>query len=344
MPHSPPGPSTQEGDLRLFLDALGVELPQDERGHADEYLVIRLEAPAAALLEANDNTAVLLAYRVQGRVFPIFIVFLRGSDEILFCHSTLLLDAYTQGEWILPMLRGAVEDFFSKSMDDMIKALEPSWLDTPLSGQLDCRIFWNTRPEIKIVTDLFRETRGGVCTIPLFPSVFYYNNCYDQNLLEAVLADLGDCGDILVLGTGAGLEAICIALKYGIHVDATDINPIAIANTVAACRRTRTEHLVHAWLSDGLTDVEKAYDAILFEAPLPTSDSRVQDPNRYDFKGRLLMRVLAQLPSHLKPEGRMYLMSRPDLSPYFPETGLQWEVLRYFEEKNNLAIHRIWRD
>ena len=178
--------------------------------------------------------------------------------------------------------------------------------------------------------------------IPLFPSVYYYNNPYDQNLLEAALPELDGCNDILVLGSGAGLEAVCVALKYGIRVDATDINPVAIANTVAASRRTGTEGLVHAWVSDGLKQMTKKYDAVLFEAPLATEDAQVRDPNRYDIGGKLLREVLSALPEHLNTGGRMYLMSCPDLSPFFPENGMQWKVLRRFEAKSSVAIHRIW--
>jgi hypothetical protein len=36
----------------------------------------------------------------------------------------------------------------------------------------------------------------------------------------------------------------------------------------------------------------------------------------------------------------MYLMSRPDLTPYLP-AGLRWKVLRFFAADNNLAIHEI---
>ena len=336
--------SGQERDLQLLLASLDIVLPAFDPAVIDGYVVIKLTAPAASFLEANNNKAVLLAYRVQGRVFPVLIVFLRGNEEILFCHSTLLLDSYGQGDWTAPLLREITDQFFSNDIGKMLERLDPTWLDTPLFGHLDCRIFWDTKPNLKIITDLFMDTLGRVCRIPLFPGVFYYNNPYDQNLLEAALSALDGCDDILVMGTGAGLEAVCVALKYGIHVDATDINPVAIANTIAACRRTGTDHLVKAWVSDGLQDVTGAYDAILFEAPLTTNNVQVTDPNRYDLGGKLLRKVLLELPSHLKKGGRMYLMSRPDLSPFFPANGLHWKVLRYFETDNSLAIHMIWME
>jgi hypothetical protein len=334
--------SIQERDLQLFLDSLSIKLPPVDMAIFDDYIVIQLDTLAASLFDANDNKAVLLAYRIQGSVFPILIVFLKGSEEIHFCHSTLLLDSYAQGNLVAPLLRKVTDEFFSHNFNEMLEALDPSWTNTHLFGHLDCRIFWETKPDIKIVTDLLLATLGKICRIPLFPSVFYYNNLYDQNLLEAVLFELEECKDILVLGTGAGLEAVCVALKYGIHVDATDINPVAIANTIAACRRTGTDHLVEAWVSDGLTKVQKTYDAILFEAPLATNETQLNDPNRYDLGGNLLKEVLHALPSHLKTGGRMYLMSRPDLTPYLPTDGLQWKVLRYFAAENSLAIHEIW--
>ena len=338
---------TQEKDLQLFLDWLSLKLPPIDPTLPDDYIVIPLDPHAASVFEAADNKAILLAYRSQGRVFPLSLVFLRGQKQALFCHSTLLLDANEQGDDTVLLLRSAVQEFFSQDADHLLGAMDPSWVKADLTGLLDCRIFWNIHPEIPIVTDLFQEKLGQVCDIPLFPTVYYYNNPYERNLLEVALPELGGSEDVLVLGTGAGLEAICVAMKYGIPVDATDINPLAVANTIAACRRTGTDHLVKAWVSDGLAEVEKAYDAILFEAPLATEQTQTKDPNRYDLEGKLLKKVLTALPSHLKIGGRMYLMSHPDLSPYLPANGLQWKVLRHFTAdatERNLAILEIWRE
>ena len=245
---------------------------------------------------------------------------------------------------MVSLLRGAVQEFFSREADCLLEAMEPAWVAADLTGQLDCRIHWNSQPEIPIVTDLFMEKLGQICEIPIFPTVYYYNNPYEQNLLEESLARVEGAEDVLVLGTGAGLEAICVAMKYGIHVDATDINPLAVANTIAASRRTGTDHLIKAWVSDGLAEVKKAYDVILFEAPLATDGTQANDPNRFDLEGRLLKEVLSALPMHLKSGGRMYLMSHPDLVPYLPANGLHWKVLRHFTadtSERNLAILEI---
>jgi hypothetical protein len=299
MHDAPSSLSAQEKDLQLFLDSLGIKLPAFDPGLPNGYVVLPLDPPGAAWFEAIDNKAVLFAFRIQGRVYPISIIFIKAGEGALFCHSTLLLDAYGQETWMVPVLRKAVLEFFSMDADRQFAALEPSWKTVALKGQLDCRINWNLKPEIALVTDLFMEKFGEIREIPLFPTVYNYNNPYDQNLLEAAIPDLGGSTDILVMGSGAGLEAVCAALRYGVHVDATDINPVAVANTVAACRRTGTDHLVNARVSDGFKQVDKKYDAILFEAPLATNEAQLIDPNRYDIGGKLLRRVLTGLPAHL---------------------------------------------
>ena len=334
--------SDREKDVQLFLEALHIEIPPVNEERADDYVMIKLDPAAAALFDAQDDKAVLFGYRLKGKTYPLSVLFLKGKNEVCFCHSTLILDSYENETWMVPMLRNAVQDFFSREASYLLCSLEPSWVSVNLAGQSDCRIYWNVKAELEIVNDLFLEKFGKVVEIPLFPTVYYYNNPYDQNLLEASLPDLSDCNRVLVLGTGAGLEAVCVALKYGIFVDATDINPLAVANTLSACRRTGTDHLVTAWVSDGFSTVTKKYDAILFEAPLATDETSVDDQNRYDQGGILLKKVLRELPGHLNPNGRLYLMSCPDISPYLKGLAMEWKVLRYFIAKSNVAIHKIW--
>jgi methyltransferase family protein len=334
--------SVAEHDLSLFLNALEVELPATDPKHPDEYVIIPLNPRVASWLDTKDGKAVLLAYRYAGIVYPVSIFFLGGDEGSLFCHSTLLLDAYAGDEYIVSRLRGITQEFFSRDADELMGTLEPLWTDATLKGQMDCRILWNMKPTLKIAVDLFLTAFGEVPDIPLFPTVYSYNNPYLENLLEVVVPELKTCDRVLVLGTGAGLEAACIALKHEICVDATDINPLAIANTLVTARRVGVDHLVHAWVSDGLENVRGKYDAILFTAPLPMEEVCPKDRNRYDFCGILLREVLAALPAHLSPNGRMYLMSRPDLSPYGSMDRLRSKARRYFTAKSSVAIHEIW--
>ena len=73
--------SAQEKDLQLFLESLGVHLPGEDKEVGDEYIVIHLAPDVALLFEANDNKVVVLSYRMQGNVFPLFLAFLKGDEE-----------------------------------------------------------------------------------------------------------------------------------------------------------------------------------------------------------------------------------------------------------------------
>jgi hypothetical protein len=336
-----PNLSCAEQDLGLFLNALEVEFAANHPEHPDEYVVIPLNPLAASWFDSRDGKAVLLGYRCDGKIYPISLFFLGGDEETVFCHSTLLLDSYAHDQKIAPRLREATVEFFSRDADDLLGTLEPAWANAKLKGQMDCRIVWNMKPTLKIAVDLFMAAFGEVRDIPLFPTVYSYNNPYLENLLEVAFPEIKTCDRVLVLGTGAGLEAACIALKHETCVDATDINPIAIANTLATARRVGVDHLVHAWVSDGLENVRGKYDAILFTAPLAMEEACPKDRNRYDFRAMLLREVLAALPAHLSPNGRLYLMSRPDLSPY-GSNRLRSKARKYFIAKSSVAIHEIW--
>jgi hypothetical protein len=334
--------SLAEHDLALLLNALEVELLEHNGGRPDDFVVIPLDATAASCFDAKDGRVVLLCYRCGGVVYPLSLFFLGGDNGTLFCHSTLLLDSYAGQQDIARQLRAVTQEFFCRDGDALLGTLEPLWKDATLKGQRDCRIVWNMKPALKIAVDLFSAAFGDVPEIPLFPTVYAYNNPYLENLLEVVFPQVKTCDRVLVLGTGAGLEAACIALRHQICVDATDINPLAVANTLATARRVGVDHLVHAWISDGLQNVRGKYDAILFSAPLAIEEACPEDRNRYDFCGILLREVLTALPEHLSTNGRMYLMSRPDLSHYACMDKLRSKARKYFTAKSDVAIHEIW--
>lgn len=333
----------QEKDLKDFLCTLGVQFPAYSQNLPDGYVISPLGALAALVFKSRDGKAVLLGYRLDEITYPLSILFLSGEDEALLGHSTLLLDSYSTGMHVLPRLQEAIKLFFSQDADATLGALEKSWVNVPLKGQMDCRILWQMKPTLQVAVDVFVQKMGNVPEIPLFPSVYSYNNPYLENTLEVGLFEIGFAKSALVLGAGAGLDAVCIALQHGIPVDATDINPVAITNTMVAARRCGVDNLVHAWVSDGFSEVGKKYDAIFFSAPLATQEAEPNDVNRYDREGRLLKSVLCGLPAHLNSGGRMYLMSRPDLSPYFPCNGLGSKVRRHFTAKSSVAIHEIWK-
>ncbi|MDD5672847.1 MAG: hypothetical protein PHC61_01675 [Chitinivibrionales bacterium] len=332
---------SQEQELALFLNALGLTLPSTGNGGADGYVTAPLGPAAGAAFESRDNKAAFLGYRLAGKIYPLSIHFLCGQTKILFGHSTLLLDSYGGDSAILPALRAAVENFFSQNPDATLRALEPSWADLPLHGQIDKRILWHQEPALNVAIELFKKTLGAVPIIPLLPSVYSYNNPYVEALLEVGFSRLSRPENILVLGSGAGLDAALNALRYRVPVHATDINPLAVLNTQIAARRCGVEALVRAWVCDGVVDIQEKYDAVFFEAPLVTAIASQTDANRFDHYGQLLRRVLADLPAHLNPNGRMYLMSLPDISPFMPGRGLTAASLRVFSPKTPVAIHEI---
>jgi hypothetical protein len=335
-----PRPSAQELDVTLFLDSLGVKLSVAQGGE-DGIELLTLQSPAVSFLEAKDNKAALLCFRSNGAIYPMSLLFLRGDTEFTFCHSTLLLDSYSGNSNIAALLRQKTAEFFSGQPGKYLSGPWPQWATLALKGQQDCRIVWNMKPTLPVATDVFSKTVGPVPDLPLFPSVYSYNNPYVENLLEVGLPNLAGCKRALVLGTGAGLDAVCIALANNIPVDATDINPIAVANSIACARRVGKEGMVSAWVSDGFDRITQSYDTIFFEAPLAVDHQDERDPNRFDFGGKLLSEVLASLPSHLNPSGAMYLMSKPDITAYMPAEGLYSTVRRTFVPKTIVAIHEI---
>ena len=335
-----PSLSMQEKDLALFLEALGLRLAAPSIGSADGYVVVALGEVAARAFKSKDKT-ILLGYRYNDKIFPLSIHFLQEDRETQFGHSTLLLDSYGDGPAINRVLRSALERFFARDGKSILRDLEPSWENVSLKDHVDCRIDWRMKPTLKVAVELCREVLHEVPEIPLFPSVYPYNNPYVENLLEVGLPGLGDARRVLVLGSGSGLDAVCIAMKYKIPVHATDINPIAIANTKAAAGHCGAEGYVRAYVSDGFNEVGEKFDSIFFQAPLATGDKNLADANRYDIEGALLRRVFAGLRDHLSPHGRMYLMSRPDLSCYVNLSGMSVNTRRRFEPLSSVAIHEI---
>lgn len=333
--------SVQEMDCRLFLETLGVCFPIVPQNQDGEFALIPLDSPQVSFLQTRNGIAGLLCYCADRTCFPLSLLFLKGKSEFVFCHSTLLLDNYTGDPNRVALLRQKTTEFFAGHPETFLLKVWPDWSTLALKGQEDCRILWHTKPTLPVATKVYLEKMGSVPELPLFPSTYSYNNPYVENLLEVGLPELGRCKRVLVLGTGAGIDATCIALQYNIAVDATDINPIAVANTVACALRSRVDGLVRAWVSDGFDRITDSYDAIFFEAPLAVEETKENDPNRYDFGGRILKRVLADLPQHLNPDAALYLMSQPDISPYMPAKGLCSKVRRNFEAKSKVAIHEI---
>ncbi|HJJ46703.1 MAG TPA: methyltransferase [Methanocorpusculum sp.] len=126
-------------------------------------------------------------------------------------------------------------------------------------------------------------------------------------LLDAALAEVQPCDEVIEIGTGSG-EVAAAVQKIAEKTVAVDINPHAVAYA------TEINH-VNAVRSDLFSAISGLFDLILFNAPyLPTSaELRINDWLEYALDGgrdgrEIIRRFLPQAVSHLKPFGRILLL------------------------------------
>ena len=201
------------------------------------------------------------------------------------------------------------------------------------SGASDGRIQVRFDSSWCLAWETARGKQGPVTgDIFVMPSVFAPGSVYSRNLLQQVIPRVKPMDRVLVLGTGSGIDVLRLLTNGGVQrpIDAVDINPIAVANTKLNADYWGLGPMVNAGVSDGFAQVRGRYDIIVFDAPLATPlltdvpglfeevNTRI---NLHDFEGRLLSRLLADLPTHLAPGGRFYLMSGDDISEFIA-TGL----------------------
>lgn len=328
--------NSPEKDLRTFLNVLGVSLPLTGRDIGQNFTVTDLSAGAASVFQAKDNKAVLLGYRLDGVVYPISVFFMTSEDTPKFGHSSMLLASYEKNPSPLPVLRAATESFFKWESSHLLSSLYEGWRDTELAGIEDKRMLWE---QPNFLTDFFKEHCGEIPSLPVFPSVYHFNNPYLKPLLEALEGDIRATDRVLVMGAGAGVEAAVVSSKLKMPVDAVDINPVAIANTKVVAAKLGAEDYVSTWVSDGFSDVQDKYDCVIFNAPLAVNKNH-SDANRFDSDGAVLKKVLGDLKSHLTEKGRLFLMSHRDLSPYLPK-DLEFKVKSSVPVNQNLAILEV---
>ncbi len=196
--------------------------------------------------------------------------------------------------------------------------------------------------------------------LPVFKGVFSFQQNFVKNLLQAVIPRLQKDQRGLVLGSGSGFDAAVAAKTVGVSVLATDIDPLAVANTKALALLSGAN--VTAFQSDLFENIEQGdgFDFILFDAPLAhTADfyekygrsrrdyyaalARLRTNRKlYDPEGEILKNLLANFPRFLRPGGRLYLMSHEDISSFLP-VGTQSETLLKFQDEFYVryAIHAI---
>jgi hypothetical protein len=180
--------------------------------------------------------------------------------------------------------------------------------------------------------------------------VFHANNPYAKEFLKVALPSIEwkKVNRVLVLGTGSGIDVVMIR-KYlkrmritrKIEIDAVDIKPWAVSNTLANAAFHDAHQNLNAFVSDGFYETKGSYDIIIFDSPVPASfDSK--NVNAHDPFGNLLSRLLSQTPKYLTQDGAFYMMNVPDLRPYV-NAHLKWEVLKKFSEGDIFGVHRFTR-
>ncbi len=183
--------------------------------------------------------------------------------------------------------------------------------------------------------------------LPLMPGVYPFDSIYLHALMKHALQRIGERPSIrkdlriLVMGTGAGVEAVVLAKIFGLPIDAVDIQRIAVGNTLASALVSGTHPLVRSWVSDGFSRIDDRYDVVLFSAPCPRWTDQSYRINTVDLEGRTMQRVLRDLVDHLKPDGEMILMGPSDLDPYGNER-IANESLGGVDSDGHFSIHRVW--
>jgi SAM-dependent methyltransferase len=192
---------------------------------------------------------------------------------------------------------------------------------------------------------------------------------YGYRLLQAARAmDLSKMKRILVVGSGTGYDAVVLAKISPARIDAIDIDAEAVLVTEANALLHGVSDRVRAIRGDLFEGAEGEYDLILFSAPRPAiremmverlHGDRVEaeqiyrnkiltDPGRFDPEGRLLKRVLAEFPTHLKRGGAFLLMSEEKLEPFLPENvrdeTLSTDPWSELEREGNFSIHKLTVD
>ncbi len=330
----------EQSHVQEFLKILGNADPISRR-ISPTLTVNEITGPNTKWLHAKNRRCVLLNWDDGTTSLPISVFFLSEGPKQLFGHCSLLTTTTKNNPSLLGRIAEATQNLFSGHPSELLSNLCTEWENEDFGGMIDKRMLW-AESESSSVSNLIQKCLGKGIELPIFPSVFSFNNPYFHELINVTNDEISPQTKILAMGCGAGLEMAYFALKHGSSVDGVDINSIAVANAKIIARELRVDHLVRCWTSDAFSNVEKLYDLILLNAPLAINEARENDPNRFDPQGKFLKNILSNLENFLEPQGKLVLMSHPDLSEYIPN-NLTYRVLKTFELKITLAFSEISR-
>lgn len=138
----------------------------------------------------------------------------------------------------------------------------------------------------------------------IFPSTFYY--------IDHMNIEPGQ--SFLEIGSGTGILALTAALRGADPVVATDISPIAVANTAENIQRYGLTSIMDAREGSVFDPIKEGetFDIILWNLPYMHIDKTDLSPIEialYDPSYKALTRFFAEAKNHLKPGGKLWFGS-----------------------------------
>jgi release factor glutamine methyltransferase len=124
---------------------------------------------------------------------------------------------------------------------------------------------------------------------------------------EAVLAETADGDRVLDMGTGSGVNAVLAAARAS-YVLAVDINPHAVEAARHNAERNGVADRIDVRHSDVFSDVDGAFDLIVFDPPFRWFTPRSQfEAATTDENYRAMTEFFRNARSHLAPTGKMLI-------------------------------------
>lgn len=122
---------------------------------------------------------------------------------------------------------------------------------------------------------LDKDFQGKKIRIDVFPTVFPPGASGKSISSELLCLSLDNLKgkDVLDIGSGTGIASILALLQGAKHVDAIDINPMAVSCTLHNARLNGVEHALTVFRSDLFEQVpRKRYDIIIANLPIVNFD------------------------------------------------------------------------
>jgi release factor glutamine methyltransferase len=164
---------------------------------------------------------------------------------------------------------------------------------------------------------------------------------------EAVLSEAREGNRVLDMGTGCGVNAILAATR-GAQVVAVDVNPRAIEAARANAERNGAAERVEVRYSDVFSEVDGAFDLIVFDPPFRWFKPRDLAETAITDEGyRAMTSFFRQARRHLAAGGRMLVFFGTSgdmgyLKRLMAENGFSWaETARLRGERDGVPVEYV---